>query len=92
MFLHACVKRVAQTQLKILYQQSLLNKIFCSCHVEVSGEWAEDQTNRASLVTNTRAGRVKADLEKRGRTGDPLESAVSRSPLRRNLREVESSP
>lgn len=65
---------------------------FCSHNLQVSGEWAEGQTNRASLVANTRAVRVKADLETRGRTGDLLESAVSRSPLRRNLREVESSP
>lgn len=59
---------------------------------QVSGGWAEDRTSRASLAPSIRAGRVKGDLETRGRTGDLPASAASRSPPRTSPREAESSP
>lgn len=64
--------------------------LFSSVYQE-SGEWAEDQTSRASPGLSIRAGRVKGDLETRGQTGDLPASAASKSLLRTSLREVESS-
>jgi len=68
---------------------SLTRVDFCSCGLQASGGWAEDQTSRASLDLNTRVGRVRDDLETRGQTGDHLASAVSRSLLRTSLKEEE---
>lgn len=55
--------------------------------LQASGEWAEDQTSRASQGPSIREGRAMADLETRGRSEDLPASAASKSPPRTNLRE-----
>lgn len=59
--------------------------------LQESDEWAEDQTNKASLDPSIKVARERGDPGTKGQTGDLHVSAALRNLLRTSLRQEESS-